>query len=229
MIGLVSGFKSVTRRAGAGKLPSLILDSGATAKSGESYAAIKARRMKLNSAAAKAKVMSNIKKYLNNRMGYVNSGDFIEDVGKAAGAIIIQRTISGMDYLGKPFKKYSAKYLKYKQKQGKYRGKVDLWSGGSMLNSLQFVATTPNMGYISIGSGQHPNAKISLSQMGDVHHGGLGVNPARKFLGWSKNSVYDMKLRILANNLIMENMRKEIGGTTARFSPKRIPIKPILR
>lgn len=148
--------------------------------------------------AAEAEKESN--KHVNAHFGYINSGAFLADAGVRAAEHVKLRTVRGTDYAGRQLKKYSPKYQKWKIKQGRYRGKVDLWLYGEMLNAIDFFRTPdPLRGYLIVRP--HPQrapkggrSKITTRELARIHHRGEGHMPSRPFFSWRRGSPEDQRL-----------------------------------
>jgi len=155
---------------------------------------------------------------------YIQSGDFVRDAGELAKERIKLRTIKGKDYLGRPFKPYSEKYLNWKRTQGRYRNKVDLWLYGDMLNAIDFFpGVSPLRGKLMVRPHiqRHPRGGItrkskarSLRQgmlntkdLAEIHHLGKGGGAIRPFFGWQTSSLEHMKLVQEMRRLVQQRQR----------------------
>ena len=139
---------------------------------------------------------------------YVIGGQFLQDVGIRGVERIKLRTRQGTDAEGKSFQQYSKRYLAQKKKYGRYRGKVDLYLSGAMLNAVDFFAgSTPLHGAIRVRDFTLPGRKISSGELARVHTLGEGKMPKRPFFAWRQGSQEDQKLRTQARALLMRALR----------------------
>ncbi len=115
----------------------------------------------------------------------------LEGIGKAAEAkklwtaigfqaidIIIQRTLKGKDYRGRPFTAYSKKYeARKKARGGEFFSGVNLHDKGFMFGSLKPKATPRNVTLFF--------SKTSEAKKATIHKEGLGPMPRREFFDLS--------------------------------------------
>jgi len=156
---------------------------------------------------------------------YIQSGDFVRDAGELAKERIKRRTIQNRDYLGRPFKPYSKKYLEWKRSQGRYRNKVDLWLYGDMLNAIDFFpGVSPLRGRLMVRPHiqRHPKGGITrkskarslrrgmfnTKELAEIHHLGKEGAAIRPFFGWQTSSLEHMKLVQEMRRLVQQRQRR---------------------
>jgi hypothetical protein len=170
------------------------------------------------------KVKKNVKQVFTQ---YINTGKFVDEMAEVAIERIKKRTIKrGTDVNGKPFEPYTTAYQKWKARQGKYRGKTDLYLTGQMLNAIYFKRVTNLTGVIRIKnssrsaglSGKAGN--ITNERLAAIHNEGKGKMPKRSFFHWRRGSQDDRKLGQTAIARVKRAQRQLARG--GGISPRSI-------
>jgi phage gpG-like protein len=108
--------------------------------------------------------------------------DALQDYGDKIVEEIRERTQSGIDIYGRPFREYSPRYRRFKGE-----GPVDLTVSSSMLSSLTAMRESLKLVVIRFtDTAERPaaeNQKLAI-----IHHFGSGAIPARPFFAWRRNS-----------------------------------------
>lgn len=100
------------------------------------------------------------------------------DAALEAMRAIKQRTLSGKDVQGRPFKRYAAATRKDRTERGRQTAHVDLMDKGNMLAAMTVRGRGPNKAEITFA-----NAVEAAKALGHVR--GVGRLPKREFFGLS--------------------------------------------
>lgn len=138
---------------------------------------------------------------------YVLSGNFAKEMAARAILEIKKRTLDGRDARGKPFERYSSAYDKWKRKQGKHTGNVNMRLDGYMLDNIYFKPDGGMSGVITVRPFGVPGENVTSADLARYHNTGAGNNPKREFLAWIDGSPEDKRLKAFAKKRIQQRAR----------------------
>lgn len=140
----------------------------------------------------------------------IRSGDLLKHAGEMALKQVQNRTGRGQDGDGGVFRDYTRPYKTRKKRLGKYTGKVDLSLSGEMREALAFFpdAGSSLTGKIKVRRNKLSKGTITAADLARIHHKGEGSQPARKWLGWRKNSMEDFRVRAQSRVFLRQRARQ---------------------
>jgi phage gpG-like protein len=101
--------------------------------------------------------------------------------------IILIKTASGLDYMGRGFKPYSEKYAK-KKKGMTATGRPNLKLSGTMLGAIKTEVRDARHGAVLVGSvGEKGGANSDM--LAQIHTTGTGKQPQREFMNLAPSAV----------------------------------------
>ena len=152
------------------------------------------------------KAARQARELVNRQLEFVTSGRFRDLIGARVLDILKARTLAGKDCNSGPLAPYTPRYLKRKQRAGRYSGKVDLKYSGAMLDALAFYPLGPLKGIVKLKPGRV--GKITLTALGRIHHRGEGRQPKREWFAWKRGSADDRRLKLEMRLLMTANARR---------------------
>jgi len=148
-------------------------------------------------------------RHVNAAFDYVTSGQFVDEAGTRAQERVKLRTVQGKDYTGKSLARYTPKYREWKTKQGRFRGKTDLWLKGDMLNAIEFRRSMVDSLRGILVVKPRKLGTITLQRLAQIHHKGEKPQPPRPFFSWKRGSMEDRKLIQTMRALMMRYVRQQ--------------------
>jgi phage gpG-like protein len=127
----------------------------------------------------------------------------MEGIVKDIKDIILIKTASGLDYMGRGFKPYSEAYAK-KKKGMTATGRPNLKASGTMLNAIKTQVINPRHGAVFVASVAE-KGKATSDMLAQIHTTGTGKQPQREFMNLAPSAVkkltkkhYDDPILVLA-------------------------------
>ena len=118
--------------------------------------------------------------------------------------IILIKTSSGLDYMGRGFKPYSKAYAERK-KGMTATGRPNLKLSGTMLDAFKTEVIDARHGAVFVAPVSEPRSNAQSDMLAQIHTTGTGKQPQREFMGISDNAVkkltkkhYDDPIGVLA-------------------------------
>jgi hypothetical protein len=102
--------------------------------------------------------------------------------------IILIKTSSGLDYMGRGFKPYSKAYAERK-KGMTATGRPNLKLSGTMLDALKTEVIDARHGAVFVASVGEPGSNAQSDMLAQIHTTGTGKQPQREFMAISDNAV----------------------------------------
>lgn len=101
---------------------------------------------------------------------------------------IVDLTGRSLDFRGRRFAAYSAKYAKFKRKTTG-SAKVNLRLSGTMMNSLSTEVSGPKRGRVFVGPTPEPGGRIGADWLAEIHSQGTGPHKQREFMNVTPNAL----------------------------------------
>jgi hypothetical protein len=102
--------------------------------------------------------------------------------------IILIKTSSGLDYMGRGFKPYSKAYAERK-KGMTATGRPNLKLSGTMLDALKTEVIDVRHGAVFVAPVGEPGSNAQSDMLAQIHTTGTGKQPQREFMAISDNAV----------------------------------------
>jgi hypothetical protein len=102
--------------------------------------------------------------------------------------IILIKTSSGLDYMGRGFKPYSKAYAERK-KGMTATGRPNLKLSGTMLDALKTEVIDARHGAVFVAPVGEPGSNAQSDMLAQIHTTGTGKQPQREFMGISDNAI----------------------------------------
>ena len=102
--------------------------------------------------------------------------------------LILVKTASGLDYMGRSFKPYSTAY---KKKKGGMTatGRPNLKVTGTMLDAIKTEVKNPRHGAVFVSSVGESGGGINADMLAQIHTTGTGKQPRREFMNLAPSAV----------------------------------------
>lgn len=102
--------------------------------------------------------------------------------------LILVKTASGLDYMGRSFKPYSKAY-KEKKMGMTATGRPNLKLSGTMLDALKTEVKDARHGAVFVSSAGEPGGGINADMLAQIHTTGTGKQPQREFMNLAPSAV----------------------------------------
>lgn len=102
--------------------------------------------------------------------------------------IILIKTSSGIDYMGRGFKPYSKAYAKKKMGMTA-TSRPNLKLSGTMLGALKTEVKDPRHGAVFVAPVGEPGGGINADMLAQIHTTGTGKQPTREFMNLAPSAV----------------------------------------
>jgi hypothetical protein len=102
--------------------------------------------------------------------------------------IILIKTSSGLDYMGRSFMPYSKAYKKKKTGMTA-TGRPNLKLSGTMLDAIKTEVKDARHGAVFVASVGEPKGRANSDMLAQIHTTGTGKQPQREFMAISDNAV----------------------------------------
>jgi len=123
--------------------------------------------------------------------------------------IILVKTSSGLDYMGRSFKPYSKKYAE-KKKGMTATGRPNLKLSGTMLGALKTEVKDARHGAVFVASVSEPKGRANSDMLAQIHTTGTGKQPQREFMNLAPTAVKKLTKKYY-DDKILELVRQARG------------------
>lgn len=105
--------------------------------------------------------------------------------------LILVKTASGLDYMGRSFKPYSKAYKKKKTGMTA-TGRPNLKLSGTMLDAIKTEVKDPRHGAVFVAPVGEPGSNVQSDMLAQIHTTGTGKQPQREFMNLAPSAVKNL-------------------------------------
>ena len=120
--------------------------------------------------------------------GFLASTKPMEGIVADIKTLILVKTASGLDYMGRSFMPYSKAYKKKKTGMTA-TGRPNLKLSGTMLDAIKTEVKDARHGAVFVASVGEPKGRANSDMLAQIHTTGTGKQPTREFMNLASSAV----------------------------------------